>query len=37
MIMTDPKTIPVFTLNNGDTIPCIGMGTPALTACCLMR
>ena len=25
--MIDPKTVPYFTLNNGDTIPCIGMGT----------
>ena len=25
--MIDPRTVPVFHLNNGDTIPCIGMGT----------
>ena len=25
--MIDPRTVPFFTLNNGDTIPCIGMGT----------
>ena len=25
--MIDPKTVPVFQLNSGDTIPCIGMGT----------
>ena len=25
--MIDPKTIPYFTLNDGSTIPCIGMGT----------
>lgn len=23
----DPKTVPQVTLNNGDTVPCIGMGT----------
>lgn len=25
--MTDPRTVPTYTLNNGITIPCIGMGT----------
>ena len=25
--MIDPKTVPHFTLNDGDTIPCLGMGT----------
>ena len=25
--MVDPHTVPVFTLNNGLTIPAIGMGT----------
>ena len=25
--MIDPKTVPYFTLNDGDRIPCLGMGT----------
>ena len=25
--MIDPKTVPFFKLNNGGTIPCVGMGT----------